>query len=515
MLTADIDLGDAQWMPVGSAGGHYFSGVFDGQNHCISGMKIGTQEAPADYVSAGLFACIDGAVVRNLAVADAEIYIARPDAVRTYAGIIAGVTDNSETGAGAVINNCAVSGTIYNKSVDWSQNGGITAYCYNSMILNCGAQVDITSISTGGTALAGGIVGQDGFAIVANNYARGSIYAEAGVNSATIGGIAGMQAGVAGNNYADVKLVSKNATGDIGGITGRNTAIGTIIYGYFNSEQEQRSGNAVIAEPKAVGENVTMLGNTGVVKETAGMTAAELKSEAFRDLLNDNQCEDKELRTALAEGISNFDIVVRETKFTIDSWVLDGIVRQGNAPTLVAPKPAIKFVDVPEAAYYYDAVQWAVGASVTSGTDSTHFSPNMTCTRAQAIMFLWCAAGRPTPETTNNPFVDVSTDDYYYQAVLWAVAKGITGGTSRAHFSPNAQVTRAQAIMFLYRYAGSPAVEHATSFDDVAPTAYYAKAVAWAAAAGITGGTGNNCFSPNASCTRAQIVCFLYKHFAA
>lgn len=515
VLTADIDLGDAQWMPVGSAGGHYFAGVFDGQNHCIRGMKIGTQEAPADYVSAGLFACIDGAVVRNLAVADAEICITRPDAVRTYAGIIAGVTDNSETGAGAVINNCAVSGTIYNKSVDWSQNGGITAYCYNSMILNCGAQVDITSISTGGTALAGGIVGQDGFAIVANNYARGSIYAEAGVNSATIGGIAGMQAGVAGNNYADVKLVSKNATGDIGGITGRNTAIGTIIYGYFNSEQEQRSGNAVIAEPKAVGENVTMLGNTGVVRETAGMTAAELRSEAFRDLLNDNQCEDKQLRTALSEGISDFDIVVRETRFTIDSWVLDGIVRQGSAPALTAPKPAVGFVDVPEDAYYYDAVQWAVGASVTSGTDSTHFSPDMTCTRAQAIMFLWCAAGKPVPETTNNPFVDVSADDYYYQAVLWAVEKGITSGTSRDHFSPNAQVTRAQAIMFLYRCAGSPAVEHAVSFDDIAPTAYYAEAVAWAAAAGVTGGTGNNCFSPDAVCTRAQIVCFLYQHFAA
>lgn len=515
VLTADIDLGDAQWMPVGSAGGHYFAGVFDGQNHCIRGMKIGTQEAPADYVSAGLFACIDGAVVRNLAVADAEICITRPDAVRTYAGIIAGVTDNSETGAGAVINNCAVSGTIYNKSVDWSQNGGITAYCYNSMILNCGAQVDITSISTGGTALAGGIVGQDGFAIVANNYARGSIYAEAGVNSATIGGIAGMQAGVAGNNYADVKLVSKNATGDIGGITGRNTAIGTIIYGYFNSEQEQRSGNAVIAEPKAVGENVTMLGNTGVVRETAGMTAAELRSEAFRDLLNDNQCEDKQLRTALSEGISDFDIVVRETRFTIDSWVLDGIVRQGSAPALTAPKPAVGFVDVPEDAYYYDAVQWAVGASVTSGTDSTHFSPDMTCTRAQAIMFLWCAAGKPVPETTNNPFVDVSADDYYYQAVLWAVEKGITSGTSRDHFSPNAQVTRAQAIMFLYRCAGSPAVEHAVSFDDIAPTAYYAEAVAWAAAAGVTGGTGNNCFSPGAVCTRAQIVCFLYQHFAA
>ena len=596
VLTADIDLGDAQWMPVGSAGGHYFAGIFDGQNHCIRGMKIGTQETPADYVSAGLFACIDGAVVRNLAVADAEIYIARLDAVRTYAGIIAGVTDNSETGAGAVINNCTVSGTIYNKSVDWSQNGGITAYCYNSMILNCGAQVDITSISTGGTALAGGIVGQDGFAIVANNYARGSIYAEAGVNSATIGGIAGMQAGVAGNNYADVKLVSKNATGDIGGITGRNTAIGTIIYGYFNKEQEQRSGNSVIAEPKAVGENVTMLGNTGVVKETAGMTAAELRSEAFRDLLNDNQCEDKELRTALAQGISDFVIVVREAKLTIDSWVLDGIVRQGNAPTIpvlqsaAAPvidpnggtftgkqtvtitcategariyytldgsdptadstlytgaftltesatvkaiavkdgctaseivtaaftkdKPAIVFVDVAEDAWYYDAVQWAADAGVTNGTSKDHFSPDMSCTRAQAVMFLWNAAGKPTPKSMNNPFVDVSEDAYYYQAVLWAVGEGITNGTDDHHFSPNLTANRAQCVTFLYRYVGAPAVENKTTFADVPATAYYADAVAWAAAEGVTNGTSSTTFSPLMNCTRAHMVRFLYNYFA-
>jgi len=534
--------------------------------------------------------------VRNLAVADAEIYIARLDAVRTYAGIIAGVTDNSETGAGAVINNCTVSGTIYNKSVDWSQNGGITAYCYNSMILNCGAQVDITSISTGGTALAGGIVGQDGFAIVANNYARGSIYAEAGVNSATIGGIAGMQAGVAGNNYADVKLVSKNATGDIGGITGRNTAIGTIIYGYFNKEQEQRSGNSVIAEPKAVGENVTMLGNTGVVKETAGMTAAELRSEAFRDLLNDNQCEDKELRTALAQGISDFDIVVREAKLTIDSWVLDGIVRQGNAPTIpvlqsaAAPvidpnggtftgkqtvtitcategariyytldgsdptadstlytgaftltesatvkaiavkdgctaseivtaaftkdKPAIVFVDVAEDAWYYDAVQWAADAGVTNGTSKDHFSPDMSCTRAQAVMFLWNAAGKPTPKSMNNPFVDVSEDAYYYQAVLWAVGEGITNGTDDHHFSPNLTANRAQCVTFLYRYVGAPAVENKTTFADVPATAYYADAVAWAAAEGVTNGTSSTTFSPLMNCTRAHMVRFLYNYFA-
>lgn len=126
----------------------------------------------------------------------------------------------------------------------------------------------------------------------------GSIYADAGVNAATIGGIAGMQAGVAGNNYSDMKLTSKNATGDIGGIAGRNTAIGTVNYGYFNSEQEQRSGNSVVTPAKDIGTNVTM-GSTGVVRNTAAMTGAELRSETFRDLLNENQCEDHELRSAL------------------------------------------------------------------------------------------------------------------------------------------------------------------------------------------------------------------------
>ena len=347
---------------------------------------------------------------------------------------------------------------IYNKSVDWSQNGGITAYCYNSMILNCGAQVDITSISTGGTALAGGIVGQDGFAIVANNYARGSIYAEAGVNSATIGGIAGMQAGVAGNNYADVKLVSKNATGDIGGITGRNTAIGTIIYGYFNKEQEQRSGNSVIAEPKAVGENVTMLGNTGVVKETAGMTAAELRSEAFRDLLNDNQCEDKELRTALAQGISDFDIVVREAKLTIDSWVLDGIVRQGNAPTIPVLQPAAAPVIDPNGGTF-TGKQTVTITCATEGAriyytldgsdptaDSTLYTGAFTLTESATVKAIAVKDGCTASEivtaafTKDKPaivFVDVAEDAWYYDAVQWAADAGVTNGTSKDHFSPD------------------------------------------------------------------------------
>ena len=172
------------------------------------------------------------------------------------------------------------------------------------------------------------------------------------------------------------------------------------------------------------------------------------------------------------------------------------------------------FVDVAEDAWYYDAVQWAADAGVTNGTSKDHFSPDMSCTRAQAVMFLWNAAGKPTPKSMNNPFVDVSEDAYYYQAVLWAVGEGITNGTDDHHFSPNLTANRAQCVTFLYRYVGAPAVENKTTFADVPATAYYADAVAWAAAEGVTNGTSSTTFSPLMNCTRAHMVRFLYNYFA-
>ena len=171
----------------------------------------------------------------------------------------------------------------------------------------------------------------------------------------------------------------------------------------------------------------------------------------------------------------------------------------------------LPFVDVPTGAYYYDAVAWAVENGVTSGTSATTFSPDNACTRAQMVTFLWRAAGSPEPETTVNPFTDVSTNAYYYEAVLWAVEQGITNGTSATTFSPDATVTRSQTVTFLWRNAGSPVVS-GSSFADVTADAYYATAVAWAAREGITSGTSATTFSPDAACTRAQIVTFLYRH---
>ena len=180
-----------------------------------------------------------------------------------------------------------------------------------------------------------------------------------------------------------------------------------------------------------------------------------------------------------------------------------------------APENNFRFTDVPESAYFYEPVLWAVENGVTSGTSATKFSPYEGCTRGQVVTFLWRAAGCPEPESSYNPFSDVPSNAYYHDAVLWAAEEGITTGTSRTRFEPNATVTRAQTVTFLWRWAGSPEPGSAGSFRDVPYRAYYADAVAWAVEYGITNGTAPGLFSPAQTCTRAQIVTFLYRDLAA
>ena len=180
----------------------------------------------------------------------------------------------------------------------------------------------------------------------------------------------------------------------------------------------------------------------------------------------------------------------------------------GDAETQPSQKG---FNDVKPGDYFYDAVNWAVEKGITTGTSATTFSPNASCTRAQIVTFLWRASGSPDPKTASNPFTDVAANAYYCKAVLWAVENGITTGTSATTFSPNAPCTRAQGVTFLCRANGSKAASAAASFTDVASDAYYAPAVAWAAEQNVTGGVGNGLFSPDTTCTRAQNVSMLYR----
>ena len=193
----------------------------------------------------------------------------------------------------------------------------------------------------------------------------------------------------------------------------------------------------------------------------------------------------------------------------VKSYTFENVRR--NHTIEVSFARANEFIDVPAGSYFYEAVMWAVENGVTTGVSASRFDPNGVCTRAQAVTFLWRAAGSPAPRSRTVPFTDVPVGSYYYDAVLWAVENGITKGTINTRFSPNDTCTRAQIVAFLWRSEKSPAAGTANPFADVKSTAYYADAVLWAVKENITRGTTNTTFSPDADCTRSQIVTFLWR----
>ncbi|MCG4527294.1 S-layer homology domain-containing protein [Intestinimonas massiliensis (ex Afouda et al. 2020)] len=208
--------------------------------------------------------------------------------------------------------------------------------------------------------------------------------------------------------------------------------------------------------------------------------------------------KDKEIK--LTEKNGKYTFTMPDSKVTVEAMF--------KAEQTTGKNP---FIDVPAGSYYEDAVIWAVDKGITTGTSATTFNPNGICTRAQAVTFLWRAAGSPAAKSGAMPFADVKAGSYYYDAVLWAVEQGITKGTSDTMFSPDATCTRAQIVTFLWRANGSPAVSGNSAFTDVASDAYYAAAVTWAEKNDVTGGIGGGLFGSNNNCTRAQIVTFIYR----
>ena len=168
------------------------------------------------------------------------------------------------------------------------------------------------------------------------------------------------------------------------------------------------------------------------------------------------------------------------------------------------------FEDVQEKDYFYDALVWGLPRGIVNGTSETTFSPNLPCTRGQVVTFLWRGAGMPAA-AENVSFSDVPADSYYAAAVAWAAEKGITNGTGENCFSPDEPCTRGQIVTFLWRYAGQPGSRGGVAFTDVSAESYYGAAVAWAAENNVTNGTGNGCFSPDDWCTRGQIITLLYR----
>ena len=306
-------------------------------------------------------------------------------------------------------------------------------------------------------------------------------------------------------NHADLKHVPAKAA--------TRTAEGNIEYWhceacekYFSdadAKNEITQAQTVIPKRQSSGRNYSYY----TIKATAGAGGSISPSGN----VSVREGRDQTFTITPDQGYAVSDVKIDgESVGAVTSYSFENVRK---AHTIAVSFATIKiFVDVLAGSYYEDAVDWAVeNGSITQGTDDTHFSPDSICTRAQAVTFLWRAAGSPEPETRTMPFTDVPVGSYYYDAVLWAVENGITKGTSDTTFSPNATCTRAQIVAFLWRSEKSPAAGTANPFADVKSTAYYADAVLWAVKEDITKGTTNTTFSPNADCTRAQIVTFLWR----
>ncbi len=215
----------------------------------------------------------------------------------------------------------------------------------------------------------------------------------------------------------------------------------------------------------------------------------------------------------LAEGNYNSSIHWGRTMSRDEVMRSDYIMTRYEEPAGDEPVESVEpFTDVPVMAFYADAVQWAVEEDITKGTSATAFSPDAGCTRGQVVTFLWRAMGSPEVSSKKNPFTDVKPGSYYYKAVLWAVENNITAGTTATTFSPNDTCTRAQIVTFLWRAGGSEEWFFTSDFfRDVQKNTYYYSAVAWALANDITTGTTASTFSPDNTCTRGQVVTFLFR----
>lgn len=285
----------------------------------------------------------------------------------------------------------------------------------------------------------------------------------------------------------DIQIGGSSSGGSSGGGGGGGGGGGTAKSAYMITVENTKNGEVVSSHKTAdKGDTVTL-------------TATPDKGYAVRRIIVTDSSDQK---LTLTEKDGKYTFTMPSSNVTVKTtFIMDKSKDE-------VPNP---FADVSVSSYYYNAVQWAVKNGITGGTSATTFSPDAPCTRAQAVTFLWRAVGSPAPSSTEMPFADVPTDAYYRNAVLWAVENSITGGTSATTFSPDAPCSRGQIVAFLWRSKQSPMVAAENPFMDVNAADYYHDAVLWAAENGITGGTGANTFSPDAPCTRAQIVTFLYR----
>ena len=501
VLEKDIDLGNVEWTPImpNYIVGNGYSGTFDGGGHTISGLNV-----TGNFSFAGLFGVVTGGTIKNLTVAG-NVSSIFP---QCYAGGIVGYASN------AVIENCSNHCSV--SGGDSSFIGGIAGFnASDAKIIDC---YNVGAISSEKAPQAsGGIVGVN-TGTISNCYNVGKVSG-------------GDQVGeIAGNNLDIENCYYLSDTSNGAARTAKEFADGTVlkllragqrdgedpwdskcrfvkeagkylpVFKYQDSYEaapESSSGSrfSYSTISASAGENGTISpsGNLSV-RGDLGQTFTFTPDKGYR----------------VADVLVNGKSVGALRSYTFAT------VRKDQTIEVVFEKiPA--FTDVPAGSYYEEAVNWALENWITEGTSDTRFSPDAPCTRAQAVTFLWRAAGCPSPSSYKMPFADVKSDSYYYQAVLWAIENGIAQGTSESTFEPDAVCTRAQIVCFLFRFKAASGMDAVTlaellgGFADSAEIPAYARpALNWALSANVLQGSGAKLL-PNDACTRAQIVTFLYR----
>ena len=522
VLTADIDLNNENWTPIGiisnnSSGQGAYTGTFDGKGHTISGLNVS-----GELVYAGLFGAVKGGTIKNLTVAGNV----SPSISQCFAGGIMGYASN------AAIKNCSNHCSV--TGIAGSFIGGIAGFNVDdAKIIDCYNVGTIRGINY--AEVSGGIVGSNS-GTISNCYNVGTVS-----NDNSVGEIAGHNFDTVENCYY---LTGGSGSGTP--MTAAQFADGTVLKllkadrtdspwdsecqylaavsrtlpvfqgqgddhthhwsGWTSHGDGTRTRTCDCGASETVNYSNSSSRNYYTIQATAGTGGAISPSGK----VSVREGRDQVFTITPDQGYAVSDVKIDgESVGAVTSYTFENVRK---AHTIAVSFAKVKvFVDVPAGSYYEDAVNWAVENGITQGTDDTHFSPDDVCTRAQMVTFLWRAAGSPKVENGKNPFTDVKADAYYYDAVLWAVEKGVTSGTSATTFSPDATVTRGQTVTFLYRNAGSPEVSGTMPFTDVEADAYYAKAVQWAVQQKITTGTSETTFSPMSDCTRGQIVTFLYR----
>ena len=520
-LDNDLDLSGSQWTPIGDGSNHerFFAGTFDGQHHKI--MNLYHHYTGDELVRNGLFGVVsDGGTLKNLLVIDADI--ASNDG-SLLAGILADWVD------GGTVENCYTSGKIENNVGD-KMVGGLIGQCTGSTQVK-GCASDATVISTESDEdhvdTVGGLIGQwensaDSSSITdcwfGGSVSCNNIYsAVGGILGANFENFSGNKPGVIIKNCM---VATKNITGaEPGNITWITAVVNTHVTdciwpdtppdGVTLDEEtypDNKGNYLAVAKLVIDWDAGTASADPTFDQSSCGTPVSNFTSA---DVLTG-------LRTNAGTGIE-WVAGINHPTFAWDVWHIpaDYTMFIGAIAAFLKEVETSPFRDVFTSAYYYEAVKWAQEKGITGGIGNGLFGPNQPCTRAQIVTFLWRAAGSPVVNYAMN-MSDVPEGSYYAEAVRWALSEGITTGTTGNTFSPDSECTRAQAVAFLFRYAASEAVtlqELVSGFSDADSVPGYAlPAMNWALAEEIVQGNGSK-LMPNDSCTRAQIVTFLFRAY--